>query len=46
MNGRKVASATTSLVNVLIYESEIMVWSKKEKSSIRAVQMDNAKVSF
>ena len=29
------------LVSVLLYGSETMIWRKKEKSRIRAVQMDN-----
>ena len=29
------------LVLVLIYGSETMIWKKKERSSIRALQMDN-----
>ena len=29
------------LVPVLTYGSEIMIWREKEKSRIRAVQMDN-----
>ena len=29
------------LVSVLLYGSETMIWEEKEKSRIRAVQMDN-----
>ena len=47
--GRRVAGAIRSLVNardfqlvnVLMYGSETMFWREKERSRIRAVQMDN-----
>ena len=32
------------LVSLLLYGSETMVWKKKERSRIRAVQMDNLRV--
>ena len=31
----------TFLVPVLMYDSEIVLWNKKEKSRIKDVQMDN-----
>ena len=31
----------TLLVPVLMYDSETMLWKEKERSRIRAVQMDN-----
>ena len=31
----------TSLVLVLMYGSEIMLWKEKERSRIRVMQMDN-----
>ena len=34
----------TLLVPVLTYGSETMLWKEKERSRIRAIQMDNLKV--
>ena len=32
------------LVSVLMYSSETMIWEEKERSGIRAVQLDNPRV--
>ena len=34
----------TSLLPVLMYGSETMLWKEEERSRIRAVQMDNLRV--
>ena len=51
-SGKRVAVAISSLVNAidlqlklarLMYDSENMLWKEKERSRVRAVQMDNLK---
>ena len=36
----------TLLIPILMYSSETMLWKQKERSIIRAVQMDNLRAYF
>ena len=36
----------TLLVPIFMYDSETMLWKEKERSRIRAVQMDNLRIAW